>query len=395
MTPLEYDIAISGAGLAGMIAALAFASRGKTVALIDPRAPMPDGPKGDLRSTAFLQPSQALLEEIGLWDHMNAHATALDVMRIADAGGETGAIRLLKDFRAEELSDLPFAWNLPNIVLHQIFWSQIVTNPAIETFLEDEITTHFARLDGVKLGLKSGKTLRAKLAVAADGRNSALREMVDIPVKTTRFGQKALAFCVTHPIPHENVSTEIHRTGGPFTLVPLPDRDGKPASAIVWMEEGAKADELAQLNVTAFETVMNERSCGILGPLTLVTERSIWPIIAQHATQLWTRRTALIAEAAHVVPPIGAQGLNMSISDIRALLETNSGATIGTDDALADYEKLRLNDIKTRVTGITALNKTSMASAQVARELRAQGIEALYTLKPVRQGLMRMGLGAI
>jgi 2-octaprenyl-6-methoxyphenol hydroxylase len=67
-----------------------------------------------------------------------------------------------------------------------------------------------------------------------------MRRALGIGVRTTRYGQKALAFAVTHPEPHRNVSTEIHRSGGPFTLVPLPDREGKPASAVVWMERGGR-----------------------------------------------------------------------------------------------------------------------------------------------------------
>jgi 2-octaprenyl-6-methoxyphenol hydroxylase len=110
----------------------------------------------------------------------------------------------------------------------------------------------------------------------------------------------------------------VHRSGGPFTLVPLPDRDGETGSAVVWMETGPEVARLAALPVPAFEAEMTARSCRHPGPLTLASRRSVWPIISQIAARMSGPRTVLMAEAAHVVPPIGAQGLNMSLADLPA-----------------------------------------------------------------------------
>ena len=226
--------------------------------------------------------------------------------------------------------------------------------------------------------------------------NLRMREAAGINVKTTRYGQKALAFTVTHEVAHENVSTEIHRTGGPFTLVPLPDFEGKPSSAIVWMEEGPKAKALAEMDVEPFEEAMNIRSCGVLGTLRLNSARTIWPIISQHAEHLSGERIALVAGAAHVIPPIGAQGLNMSLNDIRALLDLATTRPEGLGDiAMLDaYHKARIGDIRLRVAGITLLNRTSMLSAPPLRDARAAGLNALYSFAPLRKSIMQMGLGA-
>ena len=210
-----------------------------------------------------------------------------------------------------------------------------------------------------------------------------------------RYGQKALAFAVTHPKPHENVSTEVHRSGGPFTLVPLPDYNGEHSSAIVWMETGAEVDRLANLPTSDFQAAMNDRSCEILGPLTLASRRTVWPIISQVAQRMTSERVALIAEAAHVVPPIGAQGLNMSLGDLRVLLELacDNRNDPGSQDLLDRFHKARHAEVQTRVTGIDLLNRASMAEKQVLRDVRAGGLNALYSLAPVRKTLMQMGLG--
>jgi len=223
-----------------------------------------------------------------------------------------------------------------------------------------------------------------------------MRQAAGIVVKTTRYGQKALAFAVTHPIPHANVSTEIHRSGGPFTLVPLPDFDGLPSSAVVWMEQGPEVQRLAALDPTAFEAEMSIRSCHLYGPLTLASRRTTWPIISQVAARMSGERIALVAEAAHVVPPIGAQGLNMSLGDMRVLLELAEATpeALGDRTMLDTYHRRRHTEVRARVAGIDLLNRASMMQSQPLRDLRAAGLNAIYNLAPVRKTMMQMGLGA-
>jgi 2-octaprenyl-6-methoxyphenol hydroxylase len=395
---MTYDIVVSGGGIAGLAAAAAFGADGRSVLCLDPTPPVTDreAEGADLRTTAFLQPAQAFLDEIGLWDCLANHAMPLQVMRIADAGGELPEIRVTKAFNASDISDLPFGWNLPNWLLRREFLTHLGNLDTV-TFRSGVSTTRlFTREAEARVSLSDGSKERCKLVIAADGRNSHMRQAAGIDVKTTRFGQKALAFAVTHPIPHGNVSTEIHRTGGPFTFVPLPDLDGRPSSAIVWMEEGPKAESLMALDVDAFEDAMTARSCSMFGPLKLVSRRSIWPIISQEAKRMSGERIALVAEAAHVVPPIGAQGLNMSLTDIRVLrdLARDAGDDLGNRAMLDSYHQKRINNIRLRVAGITALNRTSMLSAQPLRDMRAKGLDALYTLQPVRKTIMQLGLGA-
>jgi 2-octaprenyl-6-methoxyphenol hydroxylase len=183
--------------------------------------------------------------------------------------------------------------------------------------------------------------------------------------------------------------------GGPFTLVPLPDRDGLPCSAVVWMEPGPEAARLSALPDDAFAAAASIRSCHVMGPLTLASRRMSWPIISQIAEAMTGERTALIAEAAHVVPPIGAQGLNMSLADIAFLLDLARAdrAGLGGQSMLARYARTRHPDIRLRVAGIDALNRAAMAGGQVFRDLRAQGLRALYGASPLRKILMRKGLG--
>ena len=392
---MDTDILISGGGVAGLAAAAAFGSAGYSVLCVDPTPPVTsetaDG--ADLRTTAFLQPSVKVLQAAGLWARLNGYAAPLQIMRIIDAGGAAEEPRLVTDFNAAEISDQPFGWNLPNWLLRREMVARLAELPNV-TFRPGTATTALlTRTTEARVTLSDGTAVRARLVIAADGRNSTMRQALGIPVRTFRYGQKALTFAVSHPVPHQNVSTEIHRSGGPFTLVPLPDRDGMPSSAVVWMETGANVARLNALSVAEFEAAINARSCQILGPLTLVTRRLTWPIIAQLAGRMAGERVALMAEAAHVLPPIGAQGLNMSFADLSALLDLAQSHDLGSAAMLDAYHRRRHLDVEARVLGIDALNRASMLGTPPLRDLRAGALNALYSLGPVRKTLMKAGLG--
>jgi len=391
------DVLISGGGVAGLTAAAAFGSAGFSVVCVDPAPPVTsDAEDGaDLRSTAFLHPSIPVLEAAGLWDRLAPHASALQVMRIIDAGGAKPEPRLTKDFNAADVSDLPFGWNLPNWLLRREMVARLAELDTV-SFRPGVATTRLMTRTGeARVSLSDGAVVRARLVIAADGRNSTMRQALGIGVRTLRYGQKALAFAVTHPLPHDNVSTEIHRSGGPFTLVPLPMRDGQHRSAVVWMETGPEVARLQSLPVAEFEAEMTTRSCGVLGPLTLSSRLTVWPIISQIAERMAGERVALLAEAAHVVPPIGAQGLNMSLADLRELLALALAAPqdLGSAAMLETYHRKRHLEVQARVTGIDALNRASMMGAQPLRDLRAGALNALYSAAPVRKTLMKAGLG--
>lgn len=391
----ETDVLVAGGGPAGLIAACAFAAEGHRVLCVDPAPPVTQeaGAGADLRTTAFLAPSLAVLRAAGLWERLAPHAMPLQVMRIVDAGGDKPVARMSREFDAADVSADPFGWNVPNWLIRREAVARLAELPRASFHSGIAVTGLHARDDAALVTLSDASRVSAKLVVAADGRNSAIRAALGIGARTWRYGQKALAFAVTHEKPHGNVSTEIHRSGGPFTLVPLPDRDGQPSSAVVWMEHGAEVARLAALPRDVFEAALNERSADVLGRLSLATRLTVWPIIARLADRFSGPRTALIAEAAHVVPPIGAQGLNMSLADLAELLRL-SATDPGNAEALAAYDRRRRPEALVRLLGIDALNRASMATARPLRDLRAAGLGLLHGLGPVRRLAMRAGLGS-
>ncbi|WP_417239454.1 FAD-dependent monooxygenase [Celeribacter halophilus] len=395
------DVLVSGGGIAGLIAAAAFGASGFKTLMVDPTPPVVTGHEAssDLRSTAFLRPARDLFEKIGIWEALAPHATPLEALRIVDTvSGETGPeIRTERQFEGRESANEPFGWNFLNWVIRRELARAVPDIANVELRYGVGFKTMLTRTSEARVTLSDGATVRAKLVVAADGRNSPVREAAGIGVKTTRYGQKSLAFTATHELPHHNVSTEIYREGGPFTMVPLPDIDGKPASAIVWMNKGPYATELLNMEVDAFNAAMTDRSAGLYGSLELASGRGVFPIITQLADRLSDERVAVIAEAAHVLPPIGAQGLNTSLNDLAELLtlSENHRGDLGGQEMLDAFARTRHRDIAARAKVVDLFNRVVRSEDEILRTVRLLGLKAVHDLRPVRRKVMKAGLGPI
>ena len=393
------DILICGGGLAGLVSAAAFCHAGHSVLLVDPASPVANGSndKTDLRSTAFLRPAQVLLQEIGLWSTLSSHAVPLQALRIVDTTGEPPQVRAERVFRAQDMGDGPLGWNIQNWMIRQNLLIHLGKQPNVELRFGTGFRTILTRTTGAMVTMANGTQIWAQLVIGADGRNSAVRNAVGITSRTTRYGQKALVFIATHVHRHNNVSTEIYHEGGPFTMVPLADIDGKPASAIVWMNKARNSVDLGGLEPQAFSAQMTRRTVNLFGPMELAGDRAIWPIISQRAARLTAEHTALIAEAAHVLPPIGAQGLNTSLNDVAALLRAAQSfpEAIGEPAMLNMYERARYRDIANRVWVIDLFNRVTRSGDSGLQSLRLAGLKAVHDIEPLRSTLMRAGMGPL
>lgn len=392
---MKTDIFISGGGIAGLAAAGALADLGLSVVLADPNPPQDTGasPGADLRSTAYLQPARALFERAGLWDDLSPYATPLETLQVIDTTGTPPEVRTTRAFEATDISDAPFGWNIPNWRARAVLTEAL--GPRVDLRFGVGFADILRRDREARITLSDGTRVGARLVLAADGRASPLRSKLGIGVKTTRYGQTALAFCVTHEVPHHNVSTEIYNSGGAFTLVPLADVDGTPASAVVWMNDARVAMEIAALPADAFNARSSERSTGILGALTRVGGIGQWPVITQTATALTAPRAALMAEAAHVMPPIGAQGLNTSLQDVTALVDAVAAhpGDPGAPEVLSAFSKVRSADIKLRAGAIDLFNRVCRSGNPGIQTLRSAGLKAVHDIRPLRRAVMTAGLG--
>jgi len=377
---------VVGRGPAGLTAAIALAEGGLSTLLVGSRPAKPDN-----RTTALLADSVTALDTLGVWSLCHAKAAPLKVMRIVDDTGRLWRAPEVR-FEASEIGLDAFGYNIENRHLIDAL-AERARNLSRLRIVDGDVLAITPERDEVTVAVKNGSTYRAPLVVGADGRNSICRSAAGIDMNERDYQQVALTLCVRHTRPHLDTSTEFHTPNGPFTLVPLPG--GR--SSLVWVLAPAAADELAALDDAELSDEIERASHSILGKIEAEPARGRFPLRVGTARRFADRRIALVGEAAHIIPPIGAQGLNLGLRDAAtiselAILADRRDHDIGSDEVLAHYDRLRRADVGSRTLAIDLLNRTLLSDFLPAQSLRGLGLYLIDRIGPLRRAVMREGV---
>ena len=380
---------VVGGGPAGLTAAITLAAGGIDTLLAGKR-PSPS----DNRTTALLAGSVTALATLGVWELCADKAAPLRVMRIVDDTGRLVRAPEVK-FEAQEIGLDAFGCNIENRHLVAAL-DRRARGLANLRIVEDEVVSVTPRKDDATLTLKSGARVHAQLIVGADGRRSLCRAAAGIGVEEHAYPQVALTLSLKHSRPHRDISTEFHTESGPFTLVPLPGN----RSSLVWVLDPADADELAALDDAELSDAIERASHSILGKIEVEPGRGRFPLTSAKARRFAANRIALAGEAAHVIPPIGAQGLNLGLRDAATIGELavaarRAGRDIGGIDVLAAYDKSRRADIGTRTFAVDVLNRALLTDFLPMQGVRGLGLYVLDRIGPLRRALMREGVAPV
>ena len=383
---LTAEVVVVGAGPAGLTAAIALAVAGIETVIVAKRPDRPDN-----RTSALLAGSVAALDVLGVWPACRAHAAPLRAIRLVDATNH-----LLRApevaFSAAEIGLDAFGHNIENV--------HLVTALEARAAALAHLTRIDAAAETVTIGERAvtivaddGRSIAAPLVVGADGRKSLCRTAAGIATDGFTYPQSALTLNFAHSRPHHGVSTEFHTATGPFTVVPLPgDR-----SSLVCVVEPAEAERLAALDDTALAQTIEQREHSIHGKVAVEPGRGVFRLGIETAQRLAANRIALVGEAAHVVPPIGAQGLNLGLRDAATIGELavaarRDGSDMGSDATLAHYERLRRPDVAGRTVAVDLLNRSLLADFLPVHGLRGLGLYLVDQIGPLRRALMREGV---
>jgi 2-octaprenyl-6-methoxyphenol hydroxylase len=382
----EADCIVVGGGPAGLIAAVALALRGVQTLLL---APKPQ--HLDHRTTALLGASVDILKGLGVWESVEASAAPLRKLRLVD-----GTRRLIRTpevlFDSGEIGLEAFGYNVANEDLLAVLRAN-VAKAGLRVIEQSATAVELGNSDA-RVTLTDGSSLRAKLIVAADGRNSLCRAAAGIRTSKRPLSQHAVALNLSHSRPHNDISTEFHTDSGPFTLVPLHGM----RSSLVWV---CKAGDVQRLRAAPPDELAREienKSHFMLGEVTVDGPRGIFPLGVEIADRFADKRVALVGESGHVIPPIGAQGLNLGIRDAEAIARLagdalNDKADPGSEALLSAYDLERRADIRGRAAAVEMLGRSLLTEFLPVHLARGIGLEIASRIPILRRSLMRGGLG--
>lgn len=384
---MQQPILIVGGGLAGMVQALDFASAGMPSTLIESgRFVAQKSPGYDGRTSFLSLGNQRMLARIGAWKALAVHAAPVKEIRIVDADSPLFLHYDHQDVGVEQMGYIVENHHFRSALVDSILASQTIT-----------------RLEGVKVEraqadaqwhtvfLSDGTQLRAKLVIAADGKDSPLRQAAGIGTRGHAYHQSAIVCAVRHTLPHHHIAIERFLPSGPFAVLPMANPN---ISAIVWSEAETLAPHFMAMPEADFVEALQHRFGGYLGTLELVSPRWVYPLSLRFANRLFGPRLGLIGDAAHFIHPIAGQGFNQSMKDIACLTElmkhqASLGLDIGDASLLSQYDRQRRVDNLTMIAATDGLNRLFSNSRPATTALRRVGLGLVQKLPGVKKAFMR------
>ncbi len=398
----DCEVLIVGGGMVGLTLGLTLAGAGVEVIVVDRADPATvQDAAFDGRASAIARGSQQALAGAGLWDAMAASAQPILDIRVTDGRIGAGASSLFLHYDHRDVDDAPLGCIVENRAVRGALHAEAARRGRLRLLAPQQVIDLERGPSWVEARLGDGRRLRARLAVAAEGRTSPLREAAGIRTTAWSYPQAGIVCTVAHERPHQGVAHEHFLPAGPFAMLPMTDaEDGTHRSSIVWTERRDLAPAMMALGPQDFAAEIARRFGDSLGRLEAIGGRWSYPLSLLHAERYVDRRLALIGDAAHAIHPIAGQGLNLGLRDVAALAEAvvdarRLGLDLGEAGVLARYERWRRLDTLMLIAATDGLNRLFSNDLAPLRLVRDLGLAAVNRLPPLKRLFMGHAMGLL
>lgn len=393
----QTDVIVCGGGLVGLPLALALARGGLTVAVADALPPATTvATEFDGRVSALAYASVRMFGALGVWPHLEKNAQPIREILVSDGaiGRPTSPFSL--HFDAEEIGTTSLGHIAENRHIRMALNAAAAEEKNISIIAPASVLSLSVESGHVLARLCDGSAVKARLAVAADGRDSQLRGQMGIGVVGWSYTQIGIVATVHHARPHNGVAYEHFLPSGPFAILPMTGN----RSSLVWTEAKSKAPAMLALDDADFDAEVAARFGAHLGETKVIGGRWSYPLRLHLARDYVRPRFALAGDSAHGIHPIAGQGLNLGLKDVAALAETvleaaRLGRDIGAVDVLKRYERWRRFDSFALAASTDALNRLFSNYIAPLRQLRDLGLGLADAIGPARRFFMRHAGGDI
>lgn len=400
------QVCIMGAGPVGGTLACRLAGAGVSVAVIDNAAlPPMEHPAFDGRAYAIAAGARALLDDSGMWDVLDVPPHPIQEIRVSDGrvGRAPSRLHLHFDHREATNEARPFGWMVEARSLRKALNARFPNQPGLHLFAPAKASVTRSE-DGAVVRLDDGTMIQCRLVVAAEGRNSPLRQQAGIQVTRIPYHQTGIVCAIAHERPHNDTALEHFLPAGPFAALPMgPSADAEPGgapniSAIVWTERSRDVPPIIALDDARFTREIGRRLGNHLGAIRAVGRRWSYPLSAMIVHRYVDTRMALVGDAAHGVHPIAGQGLNLGFRDAIALADlvieaAGSGTDVGSEALLARYQRMRQPDNLLMFGMTDQLDRLFSTDRRLVRLARDLGIEGVNRFGPLKRVFMRQAMG--
>jgi len=390
-----FDVVVAGGGMVGLTLGLALAKAGVKTAVVDGFDPaLAIDAKFDGRVSSFATASCRMLEALGLWPHLRPFAQPISDIIVGEGSVRDGASAALLHFDHREVGNGPLAHMIENRHFRMALLREVEGADALTLIAPNRVTDVETGPAHIAATLDDGRRIRAALCVAAEGRDSPLREAQGIKTIGWSYGQTGIVATIAHEKPHNGTAYELFYSSGPFAILPMTGN----RSSIVWTERSDQAPTYLALDDAAFLGEVAQRFGDQWGALALDGPRWSYPLSMNLALSYIASRFALAGDAAHGVHPIAGQGLNLGLRDAAALAEVviearRLGLDIGSEAVLMRYQAWRRFDNTLFTASFDALNRLFSNSIAPLAMARRAGLDVVDSIAPLKRFFMRQAGG--